>query len=193
MTEEAPDLVLLDVTMPEMDGYSVCRRIREFSRVPIIMVTARGDDNEKVAGLDAGADDFVTKPFSYRELTARARAVLRRTGAWEEQHEASFVWQGLCVDFAANRVTLDGCPLALTATEHKLLCYLARNARRIVTPDQILEKVWGEGYRGDHHLLQVNMARLRQRLNDDGRHPRYIKTAHGIGYTIGQEDMASAV
>lgn len=192
MDEEMPDLVLLDVTMPDMDGYTVCRHIRESSRVPIIMVTARGDDNEKVAGLDAGADDFVTKPFSYRELTARVRAVLRRAGAWDEQPEASFVCQGLCIDFSANRVLLDGSRLTLTATEYKLLCYLARNAGRIVTPDQILEKVWGEGYRGDHHLLQVNMARLRRRLKDNARHPRYINTARGIGYTLGRESVGAA-
>lgn len=182
--EQTPDLLLLDIVMPSMDGYTVCRRIREFSQIPIIMVTAKDDDEEKVQGLDAGADDYVTKPFSARELGARVRAVLRRTKLWDERPEPAFYSDNLVVDFARHRVTLGGQEVNLTATEYRLLSYLARNAGRVVTPDQILGQVWGKEYIGAMHLLQVNIARLRQKLGDDARNPRYILTRPGIGYTM---------
>jgi len=182
--EETPDLVLLDIMMPNMDGYTVCRRIREFSQTPIIMVTGKDNDEEKVQGLDAGADDYVTKPFSAKELGARVRAVLRRTKLWDERPEPAFHSDDLVVDFARHRVTLSGQEVNLTATEYRLLSYLARNADRVVTPDQILGQVWGEEYVGESHLLQVNIARLRQKLNDDTKNPRYILTRPGIGYMM---------
>jgi len=182
--EQTPDLLLLDIMMPSMDGYTVCRHIREFSQIPIIMVTAKDNDEEKVQGLDAGADDYVTKPFSARELGARVRAVLRRTKLWDERPEPAFHSDNLVVDFARYRVTLGGQEVNLTATEYRLLSYLARNAGRVVTPDQILGQVWGEEYIGESHLLQVNIARLRQKLNDDIKNPRYILTRPGIGYTM---------
>ena len=182
--EETPDLVLLDIMMPGMDGYMVCQRIREFCQTPIIMVTAKGNDEEKVEALDAGADDYVTKPFSSSVLAARARAVLRRSKLWDERPEPAFCSAGLVVDFARHIVTLGGKELNLTAIEYRLLSYLARNAGRVVTPDQILEKVWGEEYIGEHHLLQVNMARLRQKIGDDAKNLRYILTKPGIGYMI---------
>ncbi|HEX78243.1 MAG TPA: response regulator transcription factor [Dehalococcoidia bacterium] len=182
--KETPDLVLLDIMMPGMDGYTVCQRIREFSQVPIIMVTAKGNDQEKVRGLDAGADDYVTKPFSSKELAARVRAVLRRTALWEERPEPAFHFNDLAIDFARHRVTLGGQEVNLTATEYRLLSYLARNAGRVVTPDQILERVWGEEYLGESHLLQVNIARLRQKLKDDAKNPKYILTRPGIGYAL---------
>ena len=182
--EETPDLVLLDILMPGMDGYTVCERILEFSQVPIIMVTAKGSDDEKVQGLDAGATDYITKPFSARELAARVRAVLRRTKLWDKQSEPAFCSEDLIVDFAQHRVSLVGQEVNLTSTEYRLLSYLARNAGRLVTSGQILEKVWGEEYSGEAHLLQVTMARLRQKLGDDARNPRYILTKPGIGYTI---------
>ena len=182
--EKTPDLVLLDIMMPNMDGYTVCRRIREFSQIPIIMVTGKDNDEEKVQGLDAGADDYVTKPFSAKELGARVRAVLRRTKLWDERPEPAFHSDDLVVDFARHRVTLSGQEVNLTATEYRLLSYLARNADRVVTPDQILGQVWGEEYVGEFHLLQVNIARLRQKLNDDTKNPRYILTRPGIGYTM---------
>jgi two-component system response regulator VicR len=182
--EVVPDLVLLDIMMPKMDGYTACRQIREFSQVPVIMVTARGNEGEKIEGLDAGADDYVTKPFSVHELAARVRAVLRRVSAWEEVTEPEFSSADLVIDFARHMVTLKGKELDLTATEYRLLSYLARNAGRLVTPDQILEKVWGEEYVGEHHLLQVNVARLRQKLRDDARDPQYIVTKTGIGYSM---------
>ena len=182
--EESPDLVLLDVMMPDVDGYTVCKSIREFSQIPIIMVTAKGNDEEKVQGLDAGADDYVAKPFSASELAARVRAVLRRTTLWDEHPEPAFRSHDLVIDFTHHRVTLSGCEVNLTATEYRLLSYLARNAERLVTPDQILEKVWGKNYLGETHLLQVNMSRLRHKLNDEARNPTYILTRPGIGYMM---------
>jgi DNA-binding response OmpR family regulator len=182
--KETPSLVLLDIMMPDMDGYTVCRRIREFSEVPIIMVTARGDDKEKVEGLDVGADDYVTKPFSASELSARVRAVLRRTGDRENHQETLFCFKDLEVDFSSHRVTVHGKELKLTATEYKMLSYICRNAGRVVTPDQLLDKVWGEEYVGAAHLLQVNIARLRKKLGDDAKQPDYILTRSGIGYIM---------
>ena len=182
--KESPDLVLLDIMMPDMDGYSVCQRIREFSQVPIIMVTARGDDKEKVEGLDIGADDYVTKPFSASELAARVRAVLRRIGSQERLQESVFHYKDLMIDFASRRVMMEGEELKLTSTEYKLLSYISLNAGRVVTPDQLLNKVWGEEYVGAPHLLQVNIARLRRKLRDNAKKPTYILTRPGIGYIM---------
>ncbi len=182
--KETPALVLLDIMMPDMDGYAVLRRIREFSDVPIIMVTARGDDKEKVEGLDIGADDYVTKPFSASELAARVRAVLRRTGSRESHQEATFRYKDMIIDFTSRRVIVNGKELKLTATEYKMLSYICLNAGRVVTPDQLLDKVWGEEYVGAAHLLQVNIARLRKKLGDDAKQPNYIMTRSGIGYIM---------
>jgi DNA-binding response OmpR family regulator len=182
--KESPDLVLLDIMMPDMNGYIVCKHIREFSQVPIIMVTAMGDDKEKVEGLDIGADDYVTKPFSASELAARVRAVLRRIGPQEEPPGAIFQYKDLVIDFTSRRVTVNDRELILTSTEYRLLSYISRNAGRVVTPDQLLDKVWGEEYIGAPHLLQVNIARLRKKLGDDAKHPTYILTRPGIGYIM---------
>lgn len=181
---EAPDIVLLDITMPGMDGYEVLRRIREFSQVPVVMVTAKNEVEERVQGLDVGADDYITKPFSVQELTARVRAVLRRSTLWDERLEPDFRCDELAIDFTQCRATLAGQEVSLTATEYKLLTYLARNAGRLLTPDQILEKVWGSEYVGESHLLQVNIARLRTKLKDDARNPKYIATRPTIGYMM---------
>jgi len=182
--KEIPTLVLLDIMMPDMDGYTVCRRIREFSQVPIIMVTARGEDTEKVEGLDIGADDYVTKPFSASELAARVRAVLRRTGNQTRPQETVFHYKDLIIDFTSRRVMVKNQELKLTSTEYKLLSYISLNAGRVVTPDQLLDKIWGEEYVGAPHLLQVNIARLRKKLGDDARKPNYILTRSGIGYIM---------
>ena len=182
--EETPDLVLLDIMLPDMDGYTVCQRIREFSQVPIIMVTAKSNIEEKVKGLAAGADDYVTKPFSSNELVARVKAILRRTKLWDARPEPAFYSHDLVIDFARHRVTLSNREVNLTATEYKLLSYLVRNAGRVVTPDQVVEKVWGEEYIGETHLLQVTIARLRQKLGDDAKKSRYILTRPGIGYMM---------
>ncbi len=182
--EEAPDLVLLDIMMPGMDGYTVCQRLREFSPIPIIMVTAKAKDEEKVRGLDAGADDYITKPFSAAEVTARVRAVLRRTKLWDERPATTFRSGELVADFAYHKVTLAGEEIVLTANEYRILSYLARNAGRTVTPDDILRNVWGEEYIGETSLVYVNITRLRKKLEDDAGSPRYILTRPGIGYTM---------
>jgi len=180
--KESPDLIILDIMMPDMDGYTVCHRIREFSQVPIIMVTAKGDDKEKVQGLNIGADDYVTKPFSASELAARVRALLRRVGTKYQPQETVFHYKDLTVDFASRRVMIKDTELKLTSTEYKLLSYISLNAGRVITPDQLLDKVWGEEYMGAPHLLQVNIARLRKKLGDDAKQPTYINTRPGIGY-----------
>jgi DNA-binding response OmpR family regulator len=182
--KETPDLILLDIMMPDMDGYTVCQRVREFSQVPIIMVTAKGDDKEKVAGLNIGADDYVTKPFSASEMAARVRAVLRRLGSQNRPVEAVFRHKDLIVDFASHRVMVKNNELRLTSTEYRLLSYISLNAGRVITPDQLLHKVWGEEYIGAPHLLQVNIARLRKKLGDNAKTPSYILTRPGIGYIM---------
>ena len=182
--KETPDLVLLDIMMPDMNGYTVCKHIREFSDVPIIMVTAMGEDKQKVEGLDIGADDYVTKPFSASELAARVRALLRRSNSKESQSNSVFHYENLVIDYGSNRVSINSEELILTSTEYRLLSYLSQNAGRVVTPDQLLSKVWGEAYLGTPHLLQVNIARLRKKLKDDAKNPTYIITRPGIGYIM---------
>ena len=148
------------------------------------MVTAKDEVEERVQGLDVGADDYITKPLSAQELTARVRAVLHRSTLWDERPEWDFRCDELTIDFTQRRVTLAGQEVSLTATEYKLISYLARNAGRLLTPDQILEKVWGSEYVGESHLLQVNIARLRTKLKDDARNPKYIATRPTIGYMM---------
>ena len=185
---QAPDLVLLDVMMPRLDGFTVCYKVREFSAVPIIIVTARGQDQDKVRGLDLGADDYLTKPFSIDELLARVRAVLRR--AQFAAKESSPGWQStmtsgeLNIDFGQHLVTRAGNEVALTPTEYRLLAYLAQNAGRIVTQELLLEHVWGPEYLGESHMLQVNINRLRHKLEADPTRPRYILTKVGVGYSL---------
>jgi DNA-binding response OmpR family regulator len=182
------DLAILDVMMPKLDGFTVCARVREFSSMPIIMVTARGQDQDKIRGLDLGADDYLTKPFSVEELLARVRSVLRRSqfaSNQEGQHVRPVITIGeLMVDFAQHRVTMKGQELDLTPIEYRLLAYLAQNAGRVVTQDLLLEHVWGEEYVGESHLLQVNVNRLRRKLEDDPSRPRYLLTKMGVGYMI---------
>ena len=182
--QEAPSLVLLDIMMPDMDGVTACHRIREFSQVPIIMVTAKDSTEEKVEGLNAGADDYVTKPLSSEELAARVRAMLRRTNFPDESSRPVFCSGDLVVDFTRYLVSIGGEEVHLSATEYGLLSYLAGNAGRMLTPDQLLEKIWGEEYVGATHILQVNIARLRQKLNDHTENPKYILTKSGIVYMI---------
>ncbi|MFC1962020.1 response regulator transcription factor [Chloroflexota bacterium] len=182
-TERMPDLILMDIMLPGMDGQNLCRHIRVFSGVPIIMVTARESDEAKVDGLDAGADDYLTKPFSAKELAAWVRAVLRRSR--DDDKPAAIlkktVWSST---FTAQRVYLNGVEINLTATEYRLLACLARNAGRVVTSDGILRHVWGENYLGENHLLQVNINRLRRKMAEDAQNPEYIITRHGIGYLM---------
>jgi DNA-binding response OmpR family regulator len=183
-----PDAVLLDVMMPKMDGFTVCQRVREFSLVPIIIVTARGQDQDKIRGLDLGADDYLTKPFSVDELLARVRAVLRRAqfslqGA-PHANQPGMAIGNIAIDFAQHLVAKDGQEVIVTPIEFRILAYLAQNAGRVVTQDLLLEHVWGAEYVGESHMLQVNMNRLRRKLEADPAHPRLILTKVGIGYYI---------
>jgi DNA-binding response OmpR family regulator len=186
--QNAPDLVLLDVMMPKMDGFSVCYRVREFSSVPIIMVTARGQDQDKVRGLDLGADDYLTKPFSVDELLARVRAVLRRSQFTAQEHaqglQATTTTGDLTVDFSQHLVTVSGKEIPFTPTEYRILAYLAENVGRVVTQDLLLEHVWGSEYLGESHMLQVNINRLRRKIKDDPAEPHYILTKVGVGYSL---------
>jgi len=185
-----PDLVLLDVMMPKMDGFTVCQRVREFSNVPIIIITARGQDQDKVRGLDLGADDYLTKPFSVDELLARVRAVLRRAQftssanvPMSEVHTTLAIGD-LTIDYAQHMVMMAGHEIVLTPIEYRILAYLAQNAGRVVTQDLLLAHVWGEEYVGASHMLQVNVNRLRRKIEPDSTHPRYILTKVGIGYFL---------
>lgn len=191
-----PDLVLLDVMMPKMDGFSVCRRVREFSAVPIIIVTARGNDQDKVRGLDYGADDYLTKPFSVDELLARVRAVLRRSQlASSEPNQlmrTTTTIGELTIDYRQHLVAVGGKEISLTPTEYRLLAYLAQNVGRIVTQDLLLEHVWGEEYIGESHMLQVNINRLRRKIEPDPTHPRYLMTKVGIGYLLASQPENNA-
>jgi DNA-binding response OmpR family regulator len=183
--KELPDLIILDIMMPKIDGFEVCRLIREWSKIPIIMLSAREGETDKVACLDCGADDYLTKPFSLRELLSRINAVLRRTrDSLKNSAESSFQCGELEVDFARHTASLKGEMVGLTAVEDKILHYLAMNAGRIVTSNQLLEEVWGEEYFGDFRVLQVNICRLRGKLKDTAKNPRFIVTKPGIGYMM---------
>jgi two-component system response regulator VicR len=184
---ESPDLILLDIMMPGIDGYDLCQRIREFSQVPIIMLTAKDSEQDTIEGLDVGADDYITKPFLSKELLARIRASLRRTRLWDERPSPPFQLDDLTVNFNDHRVQKGEKEIRLTATEYRLLSYLARNAGRVLTADAILTVVWGERYYGDVHLLQSTMTNLRSKLGDNARNPQYIVTRSGIGYMMKKE------
>jgi DNA-binding response OmpR family regulator len=182
---EMPDLIFLDIMMPKVNGFEVCRRVREWTDIPIIILSAREGEMDKVKCLDCGADDYLTKPFSLRGLLSRIKAVLRRAQASDATAgQSKFIKDDLEVDFASNTVLLNGQVMDLTAIENKILCYLAINAGRIVTPNQLLEHVWGEKYVGEYSVLQVNVCRLRTKLKDDAKNPRFIKTKPGIGYMM---------
>ena len=184
----APDLVLLDVMMPRMDGFTVCYRVREFSSVPIIIITARGQDQDKVRGLDLGADDYLTKPFSVDELLARVRAVIRRSQFTVREYtqglRATTATGSLVIDYSQHIVMLHGREIPLTPTEYRIIAYLAQNVGRVVTQDLLLEHVWGQEYLGESHMLQVNINRLRRKLEVDATQPHYILTKVGVGYSL---------
>lgn len=179
---EHPDLVLLDVSMPGMDGFQVLKEIRKFSNVPVIMLTARDDELSKVTGLERGADDYVTKPFSHLELLARVRTVLRRVQSLPLAHEEPFVCGDLRVDYVQRKVLLKGKALPLTQTEYKLLYYLVRNAGQVLSPEMLLNHVWGPEYADEIDYVKVYISRLRAKIEPDPRHPQYIITEHHLGY-----------
>ena len=186
---EEPDLTVLDIRMPGMDGFEVCQRIREFSAVPIIMLTALAADADKVKGLDIGSDDYVTKPFSAEELLARVRAALRRVELSERKEpRPTFQAGDLLVDFARQRVFVRDQEVNLTPIEYHLLCELVRQAGRVLVPEFLLDKVWGLGYEGENRLLWQAIHRLRQKIERDPRDPLYIQTRPGIGYVFALPD-----
>jgi DNA-binding response OmpR family regulator len=191
--EKRPDLVLLDIMMPKMDGFTVSQRIREFSNIPIIIVTARGQDQDKIRGLDLGADDYLTKPFNVDELLARSRAVLRRSQFMASEQTINSIQIGdLSIDYTQHIVKRGNKELSLTPIEYRILAYLAQNSGRIITQDTLLEHVWGAEYAGESHMLQVNVNRLRRKLEPDPAHPRYILTKVGVGYQLANQPDPSS-
>ena len=179
-----PDVILLDVMMPDMDGFEVLQLIRETSIVPVIMLTAKGEEDDRVRGLELGADDYVTKPFSPRELVSRVRAVLRRTESANASSESGVinVDEHLKIDFGRREVKLDGELVKLRPTEYRLLYHLVQNAGWVLTYDQILAKVWGYEYRDEPHYVRLYVNYLRQKLEKDAGNPIYILTERGVGY-----------
>jgi DNA-binding response OmpR family regulator len=181
-----PGMIILDLMLPDMDGYQICREIREQSDVPIIMLTARREEQHVIQGLLTGADDYMTKPFSVDELLARMRSVLRRVRARDEPRGPSTLNIGdLLIDFASHRVVLAHQEVGLTATEFKLLAALARSAGRVLLQDELLRAVWGSGYEGDASLLRTTVRRLRRKLGDDEE--RYIRNVRAVGYVFAKD------
>ncbi len=181
----APDLVVLDLGLPDLDGLEVTRRLREWSAAPIIVVSARGQEDDKIRALDAGADDYVTKPFSVGELLARMRVALRHAArAAEDAGETTFSVGGLRLDRLHRQVLVDEAEVRLTPIEYRLLSVLARHAGRVLTHEQLLRQVWGPGYTQQRHYLRVYMAQLRHKLERDPSRPRYLQTEPGVGYRL---------
>jgi DNA-binding response OmpR family regulator len=178
-----PDLILLDVMLPDMDGFNVLQTIREISDVPVIMLTAKGEEEDRVRGLELGADDYVTKPFSPRELVSRVRAVLRRTEAIKPSTRSLIeVDDRLKIDFDRRRVWVDDELVSLRPTEYRLLYHLVQNAGLVLTHDQILIKVWGYEYRDEPHYVRLYVNYLRKKIEKDPANPKYILTERSIGY-----------
>jgi two-component system KDP operon response regulator KdpE len=181
--DELPDLVLLDVMMPDLDGFETLERIRQVSPVPVIMLTVKGDEEDRIRGLDLGADDYVTKPFSPRELSSRIRAVLRRVEPPKTQSaEPLSIDQDLAIDFPHREVIARGERIKLRPTEYRLLLHLVENAGWIVPQETLLAKVWGPEYVDDNQLLRLYITYLRKKIEPDPGNPRYILTERGVGY-----------
>jgi DNA-binding response OmpR family regulator len=187
--DESPDLVILDIMLPKMDGYEVCRRIREFSPVPVVMLTARSAEVDLVHGFDVGADDYMTKPFAANELLVRVRAVLRRS-KWPEEvlSRHGFKAGPIEIDFAGHKVTVNGQPVKLSPTEYRLLAYMASNAGRVIFHRELLRAVWGPEYGDESEYLRVYVRYLRQKLEPDPANPRYLLTQPGAGYVFYQPE-----
>ena len=179
----APDVVLIDITLPGMDGFELCRTLRRHSDVPIVMVTARSDTHDVVAGLEAGADDYLTKPFAPKELSARIRALLRRIRPMVAGH-AKLSFGNLEIVPEEGKVLRDGTELHLTKTEFRLLCELAQNPGRVFSRESLLDKVWGYDYFGDGRLVDVHVRRLRTKVEADPANPRHVVTVRGLGYRL---------
>jgi two-component system KDP operon response regulator KdpE len=183
LRDVTPDLIILDIMMPDMDGFEVLEMVREINSVPVIMLTAKGEENDRVRGLELGADDYITKPFSPRELTSRIKAVLRRTeGAGTGIHGLMEIDDRLKIDFDRHEIWLEGKIVKLRPTEYRLLYHLVLNAGWVISHDQILAKVWGYEYRDEPHYVRLYINYLRQKLEKDPADPKYILTERGVGY-----------
>jgi DNA-binding response OmpR family regulator len=177
------DLLLLDVLMPRLDGFAVCQRIRAYSNVPIMILTAKGEEQDRVKGLDLGADDYLVKPFSATELLARVRAVLRRSQIPVDQAQSRFfTHENLRIDMARAEVWRGDHPVLLSATEYRLLLQFAHNVGKMMTAEELLTQVWGPEYKSDREILWVSIARLRQKLEEDAHNPTHVVTRSGLGY-----------
>jgi len=179
-----PHLVLLDLGLPDQDGLDVLRSLREWTQVPIIVLTARGQEKDKVFALDAGADDYVTKPFSVAELLARMRVALRHAQSNTPAQEAAYEAGGLRIDFEARQVFVDGEEVRLTPIEYRLLSELARHAGKVLTHRHLLREVWGPAFEDSNHTLRVHMAAIRAKIEADAAYPRFIQTETGVGYRL---------
>ncbi len=179
---QLPDLVLLDVMMPELDGFETLRMLREFSDIPVIMLTAKGEESDKVTGLELGADDYITKPFGTRELTSRIKAIFRRLEKPTTDQAVLRIDDRLSIDFNRREVIVAGEPVKLRPTEYRLLYHLVRNAGWTVPHDQILQKVWGYEYRDEAHYVRLYVNYLREKIEADPSNPQYIITERGVGY-----------
>lgn len=183
MRDVTPDIILLDVMMPDLDGFEVLETVREFSNVPVIMLTAKGEEDDRVRGLEHGADDYITKPFSPRELVSRIKAVLRRTeGVSGSMHGLLEIDKRLKIDFDRREIWLEGKLVKLRPTEYRLLFHLVQNAGWVVSHDQLLQKVWGYEYRDEPHYVRLYINYLRQKLEKEPADPKYILTERGVGY-----------
>lgn len=186
-----PDVVVLDLGLPGVDGVEVCRQLRTFSECYVVMLTARTEEVDKLVGLSVGADDYVTKPFSSRELVARVRAMLRRPRRPQDvsptsaQPSTQLTFGGLTIDPESREVAVEGEPVQLTRTEFDVLAALARRPTRVMTRTQLLEDLWGDTWVGDDHLIDVHVLHVRQKLGDTAEHQRYIRTVRGVGYRMG--------
>jgi two-component system KDP operon response regulator KdpE len=183
----SPDVILLDLGLPDLDGLEVTRRLREWTQMPIVVISARGREDDKVAALDAGADDYVTKPFGVLELLARLRVALRHASRAGVAETAPLTVGALEIDFEKRRVTREGEIVHLTPIEYRLLTELARNAGKVLTHSHLLRQVWGPGYAQQSHYLRVYMAQLRRKLETDPARPRYLLTEAGVGYRFADE------
>jgi len=181
-----PDVVILDLALPDMDGVEVCRQLRSWSPVPIIVLSVRAGDQDKITALELGADDYLTKPFSMAELIARVRVALRHAAqsSGGSRNDAQFQTGGLALDFERRRVTVDGAEVRLTPTEYEVLKYLALNAGKVVTHRTLLRAVWGPHYEDEGHYLRVFVGQLRRKIEPDPSRPRYLLTEPGIGYRL---------
>jgi DNA-binding response OmpR family regulator len=185
VSNKHPDLVILDVMMPKLDGFSTLERIRQFSEVPVIMLTGKNEEQDRVRGLNAGADDYVAKPFSATELIARVRAVLRRSTTAEQGSANRFFAHGdLRIDLARAEIWREDAPIYLSATEYKLLIQFAHNVGKVMPAEELLSAIWGPQYRDDKEILWVSIARLRQKLEKDPHNPVHIVTRSGLGYLM---------